>query len=234
MSLNLAEVEDLEDVFGGYIDNYILVDHRAQFELMTFKTSYASIETDGKFKTSIDADSKLLLISNLTNAEYIIYLDENDKVILYIYSRIPEIKLKEIKDGAHRLWNHLIELNKQQTDEEEEQKASTAKSDTSTAMISAEQLTHDEAIKKMLLYNEGLVDLNNMHCNVCDHNEFFDFVLCDDMKTIEAQCAHCYTIYRLIPSKYYVVHSRTIFVDNEKNKVNPELMRKQNGGSSND
>ena len=210
------------------VDQIYILKHRAEFELMTFKTSYASIETDGTYSSRIDADSKLLLISNLKHAEYIAYLDENDKIILYMYRQISQIKEKEIDDGIKRLWMHVANLIQQSDEPEliEEPKAS-------PALISTDQLTHDEAVRKMLLYNEGLVDLNSMHCDVCDSDEFFDFVLCDDKKTIEAQCANCYAIYRLVPSKYYMIHSRTIFINNEKAKINPDLLQKMEGSEDN-
>lgn len=226
MTLSITD-KPVPERLTASVDHIYVLNHRAEFEMLSIKTSYASVETDGTYTSQIDADSRLMLITNISRAEYFAYLDENDKIVLYMYSQISPIKEKEIDDGIKRLWSHVANLI-QQSDEEvviEEPKPE--------ATITSEQLTHDEAVKKMLLYNEGLVDLNHMHCDVCGSDNFFEFVTCDDGKTIEAQCSKCYAIYRLIPSKYYMIHSRTIFMDNSKNQIDPTLLQNQKGKTEN-
>ena len=211
--MNITDI-DFNGVFGSVVNTYFIVDHRAEFELMVYKTSFSGVETDGQYSTKIDASSRLLVVTNLIHADYIAYLDEDDKIVLYIYKQIPEIKLSEVLNGINKLWAHLKKL-----EGSENKEVTSAESNAVT-----EQLAYDEAVKKTLLRDEGLVDLNHMQCDICGSDRFNDFVVCNDGKTIEAQCANCYTIYRMVPSKYYMVHSRTTFNDNTKNQIDPNLL----------
>ena len=225
--MSLSITDQIPDRLSAVVDHIYVLNHRAEFEMLTIKTSYASVETDGTYNSQIDADSRLMIITNINRAEYFAYLDENDKIVLYMYNQISPVKEKEIDDGIRRLWAHIINITQQPDDD------TVVNEPKPEATISSDQLTHNEAIRKMLLYNEGLVDLNHMHCDACGSDNFFEFVLCDDGRTIEAQCAKCYAIYRLVPSKYYMIHSRTIFMDNQKNQVDPALIQIKKGKMEN-
>lgn len=220
MSLNMTDI-DFATLFGQIVDSLVVMEHQAEFELMTYKTSYSNFETDGMYSTKVDAVSRLIIISELVHANYLAFLDEDDKIILYIYKQIPEIKLNDVSNAIKRLWDHLNALEKKFESAEEKEVEPT---------VSIDQLTYDDAIKRLLIYTEGLVDVNHMECDVCGSTDFHEFVLCDDNKTIETQCANCFTIYRLVPSKYYMVVSRTTFNDTEKNRINPELLQNHIGG----
>ena len=112
MTLSITE-NQIPERLTASVDHIYVLNHRAEFEMLSIKTSYASVETDGTYTSQIDADSRLMLITNISRAEYFAYLDENDKIVLYMYSQISPVKEKEIDDGITRLGSHIVNLSQQ-------------------------------------------------------------------------------------------------------------------------
>ena len=58
----------------------------------------------------------------------------------------------------------------------------------------------------------GLVDVNNMTCTECGSTDFSKFSVSASSNEIECTCKNCKTKFKLIPSKYYIIKSKTIFM----------------------
>ena len=210
MNISMNDI-DFDSLFGSITDSYYIVNHRAELENTTYITSYDFVATNGTYTKSIDDKTGLLTIKNLINADYIAYIDINEKIILSIYKRISEQVLKEVTDGIKLLWEHISLIN--QLIEEKEAKA-------------PQDMPTDEtaSLKQLLMKEEGIVDINDLRCSICDSTEFKPLILCDDGTTIEAQCENCYTIFRFIPSRYYTLHSYSVFPNTTKSRINKELI----------
>ena len=64
------------------------------------------------------------------------------------------------------------------------------------------------------LPDDGLIDVNNMTCTECGSVEFSNFSI-STAGEIECTCKKCRTKFKLIPSKYYIIKSKTIIMNTE-------------------
>ena len=192
--------------------NYMIVEHKSELEKHTYDISYSEVLSDGKVHISRD-DQKNCLIARVTNASYIAYIDISSprEVHLIAYINILDSAIHHIRNQVNTLINYLNSKEEKEQPESEEK--------VEEPMVDITQLPQSEAVRRFLIHEEGLMDINNMVCDICGSTEFKDPEMCNDYKTIECQCKKCYTIYRLIPSKYYMVHSRTVFLNTEKNRI---------------
>ena len=138
-------------------DEYFILQHKSNLEQSSHTAYSTAIYTDGKYKTSVNSSTGFIEIYNITDANYLIFLDQQQKVVLYIYENVPDILIKNISDELREARDEII--------------------------------------------------INN------------------DNKTIEYQCKNCNTIYRLAPSKYYRLLSKTKFSNNIKSKLNIKYIK---------
>ena len=211
MNASMSDL-DFDVLFGQTTDSYYIANHKFEFEAVEYITSYDMIITNGTYNKEIDQKTGYLTIKNLRDADYIIYLDTEGKIVLSIYKHIPENLIKNVQDGIKLLWKHIDEH--QILEDIKETVESKIK----------DNKTPEENTSGAITLEDGLVDLNELHCTICGSTEFNDLVLCDDNRTIEAQCKHCYTIFRMIPSRYYVLHSYSVFPDTMKNRIIKDLI----------
>lgn len=203
-----------------YADTYTIADHKSELESAVHISISSSVYTDGQYTFHIDPVTGLIHINEVKFASYIAYIDRYNKVYIHIYRGIPEEKFKIITDSLISLHD---QINKEKTLIREN-------NEKELVDISPDDIANiDEATLQILLHVNGLMDLNNLHCDECGSTIFKDPVLCDDNKTIECQCSKCYTIYRLIPSRYYTIHSKTVFPDishiDIKHKIKPNKLK---------
>ena len=208
MSNNLASILQLAD-------NYTIVDHKVEIDEAEHISVSSSIYTDGDYKYHVDTETGFIRITELKLASYICYIDRQNKVYLCIYRNIHDNQVKIITDS-------LISLH-EQLNQEKKRKESFKTDDHVIDNTNLPDL--DEATVQLLLYTNGLVDINNMKCDECGSTEFKDPILCNDDVTIEFQCNKCNTIFRVIPSRFYMLHSKTVFTDTESMGIKVKLKR---------
>lgn len=195
---------------------YSIAEYRTEIENHEHIASSTEIYTDGEYSKHIDPETGYVHIENLRNVTYIMYLDANSMIYLHAYKFISEHNLKVISDGIKSLKKSI-----QSEDDISEFKYLL------TTPIDKNTVTDvDDVYFEVLLRGQGIVNINNMVCDVCGGVKFKDPILCSDMKTFEYQCSNCYTIYRLAPSKYYMITSRTVFNDVSNIKVNAKFSQR--------
>ena len=210
MNISMNDI-DFDGLFGAITDSYYIANHKVELENVIYVTKYDFVATNGTYTKSIDDRTGLLSIKNLVNADYIAYIDINGKIILSIYKHISEQILKDVTDGIKRLWSHIEQVSQLLEEKETKQSPNTPTSDTTS-------------LKQILMKEEGIVDINDLRCSICDSTEFKPLILCDDNTTIEAQCQNCFTIFRFIPSRYYTLHSYSVFPNTMKSRISKDLI----------
>ena len=195
--------------------HYSIAEYRREIESHKHIASSTEIYTDGDYSKRVDPETGYVHIENLHNVSYIMYLDANGTIYLHAYKHISEHNLKIITDGIKSL-KKSIQTNEEITD---------FKHLLSTPIEKNNITDMDDVYFEVLLRSQGIVNINNMVCDTCGGDDFKDPVLCDDMKTFECQCNNCDTIFRLAPSKYYMITSKTVFNDVSNIKVNPKFSK---------
>lgn len=211
-------------------DQHYILQHKSHLSQSIHIAYSAAIYTDGKYKTSIDSNTGLIEIHDISEANYLIYLDQHQKVILYIYENIPEILIKNVSDELMEARDEIIVVEKSDNTES-----------SNFTIVSGNEYNNGEwnddelnkirtsaSLQQIFLKENGLMNLNEMVCDECGSIDFNTPVMCNDNTTIEYQCKKCYTIYRLAPSKYYRLLSKTKFNDNTKSKLNIKYVKSDN------
>lgn len=62
---------------------------------------------------------------------------------------------------------------------------------------------------------DGLININDMTCTECGLKDFSKFSVNSSTIEIECVCKNCKTKFKLVPSKYFVIKSKTILMDTE-------------------
>ena len=79
-------------------DESFVIQHKSNLEKSTHIAYSTAIYTDGKYKTSVDSSTGFIEIHNISDANYLIYLDQHQQVVIYIYENIPDILIKNVSD----------------------------------------------------------------------------------------------------------------------------------------
>ena len=205
-------------------DEYFILQHKSNLEQSSHTAYSTAIYTDGKYKTSVNSSTGFIEIYNITDANYLIFLDQQQKVVLYIYENVPDILIKNISDELREARDEII-INNDNNENiiEIEVPENTSKGEWEDTEL--EKIRTSNSLQQMFLKENGLMDLNDMICDECNSKEFNIPVMCNDNKTIEYQCKNCNTIYRLAPSKYYRLLSKTKFSNNIKSKLNIKYIK---------
>ena len=202
-------MSDLKDILE-LADLAFIIKHQAEINVVEHISYSTAIYSDGKFSTKINKDTGYIIIYDIINASYLVYLDKNQKVVLYIFEYISTALIKNVIDAITDA-KKQIQLVDSLSNTNIETNTSTNDLDS----INYHQFKTDNEIYRKILHNANLIDINNMVCDECNQSNFKTPVLCDDNRTIEFQCKNCYTIYRLKPSKFYVLDSKTVFINND-------------------
>lgn len=164
----------------SFSDQYYIAECKEELN-KKYVSSSEVIYTDGTNTRRIDEDG-YIHIENV-DAEYIIFIDRDDKVYLGIYKYIQDSKHKEIIDELK-----MIRL--------QNKNMSSAKN----------QSTNNIAL-------DDIIDINNMVCTECGSKDLSKFSTNTSTGEIECTCKVCKTKFKLVPSKYFVIKSKTIFMD---------------------
>lgn len=214
---DLSEVVSLAD--GSFIAK-----HQAEIGQADHISYSAAIYTDGTYTTKVDDNTGLIHIHNLNRASYLVYLDHEQKVMLYIYENILPTMIKTVIDSLKNVRKEIV--SKESDEDKESEDSISSKYLQNVDNITYGELKHDSYKRHLVLNFEGLVDINEMICDTCGGTDFNPPTLCDDGHTIEMQCSDCYTIFRLVPSRFYAIDSRTLFVRNDIMKANKNVLNK--------
>ena len=72
-----------------------------------------------------------------------------------------------------------------------------------------------------------------LECTECKSKEFSVYIENSDY-SIECTCDHCGTTFVLIPSKYYIIKSKTVPTNMRNNEILPYLIHRRSKEESND
>lgn len=182
---NMKELKEICEMF----DSYFIADKQNQLN-KKYIASSDIIFSDGKFNHHINTDG-YIVIDNIEDANYIIFLDQSGDAYIAIYQYTPAHKFKDITDK-----------NKQLRD---------------STGIKKHSIIADTIVPDVDL-SEKLVDINEFCCPGCGGKMKFLKVKSSN-ETIVAYCESCKTEYVLIPSKYYVIKAKKQFYNstNERN-----------------
>lgn len=197
-------------------DSYYIAELKGELNQDYFSSSDL-IYSDGTFDHHINKDG-YIKITNLQGANYILFMDQSGNIFLSIYKYTSEPKYKEIIDNM----NHI-----------RDQTGMYKHSESIFNNIAAPKINipkdkvevpreEDEVLK---LANDELVNINNLSCSVCGSTNFVEPFELDHEGTIRCQCNQCRTIYELMPSKYYLVKSKTIFNAIQDNTITKRLTK---------
>lgn len=175
-------LEDLCDLF----DASYVADKQNQLD-KTYLASSEFIFSDGHYSHHVNSDG-YISISNLTGANYIMFLDVNGDIFLAIYKYIPQSKYQDIVENVTSIRN-ATGMKKH--------------SIVKAADPVNTNIDHTEVVK-----NDLLVDINNFRCPECK-GEMFIKRLNKNPEDLNAKCVKCHTEYILTPSRYYVIKSKT-------------------------
>ena len=185
-------------------DVYFIAKHKIEL-VQDYITISDIIFSDGTFSHHILPDG-YIEITDLKNANFIVFADKNQEIFLGIYINILESKFKIIVDAIQSIKNQL-NLVKNTTNTTEE---------TESNIETQEEISQEEVIIRDVDTNQKdettLLDIVDFACLDCGSTEMtpFKYNLMGDITT---QCKHCKTIFTLTPSRYYVLKSRTSLAD---------------------
>ena len=180
------------------VDSYYIVD-KAEKLNSTYLASSTQIYSDGDFNQHVGSDGNVH-ISNVINANYIMFLDQNKNIYIAIYRYIYDSKFKEIIDN-------LINLRKITGSPKHAKKleeSSNMQEDTNTDS------------------EKNIVNLNEFVCEKCNSDVVWNKPY-KDSDTIIAFCKLCGMEYAFIPSKYYVLKAKKKIYKPNNSFVNIKL-----------
>ena len=182
--MNLADICTIAD-------SYYIAENKLELN-QEYLSSSELIHSDGTFSHHINKDG-YIVIYDIVDANYIVFIDQSGDLFLGIYRYIQDIKFKEIIDNMNVIRNqtgmHKHNASVEVTDIEPNREC-------------------DPVLKDAA---DDLVNINNMICTECGSKDFVEPFAYDSDKNITCQCKTCSTIYKLSPSKYYAIKSKTIF-----------------------
>lgn len=160
---------------------YEIVDTKSQLDKDYY--SYSNIiYSDGHVKSHINSEG-YIHITNVENADYIMFIGIDYSIYLGIYHRTPDTKYKEIIDNLNKL-----------------------------KKISSEILESKVDNDKDTLQNTDLVDINTFTCIQCGSNKPMKFTRNrnNNPDALHCKCDNCKSEYTLVPSKFYRISSKKI------------------------
>lgn len=164
-------------------DTYYIAENKLELN-QEYLSSSELIYTDGNYNSHINKDG-YIKIFDVYDANYLVFIDESGNLFLAVYKFIADIKFKDIINAINDI--------REQTGMHKHDKSANKKEDEVSESI------------------DELVDINNMTCDVCGSEDFVEPFKYDKDRNITCQCKGCNTIYKLSPSKYYAIKSKTIF-----------------------
>lgn len=207
-------------------DIYYIADH--QIELNQRYVSLSDrIYTDGKASHHVDKEG-YIIIESIIDANYLVFIDKNGDVCLWVYKYIPDTMYKTIIDhlnllrtqtgiGKHAVISHDDENNDPMKSSSEGIPA--AYPNKQYKQNKDYKRENDEYLKQA---PAEIVDVNNFICTECGELIDRNVSLNSDLSII-CTCNNCGTRFTLVPSKYYIIKSKVINNNLDSNGI-PEYM----------
>lgn len=185
-------------------DSYDVVEKSSQ----VYGPMYASSEhifTDGNYHSHIDKNG-YIEIYEISDANYIMFLDQTGAIYIKVYKYTPETTYKEIINNLNML--RKLTGIKSKVDEDP---------DDSTEDDNIQE-DDKEDIKIPDSLRSKYVDINTFVCPECDGK--MRYAKINGTDAILARCAKCSTEYTLMPSKYYVIRAKKITYKSQAGRRN--------------
>lgn len=153
---------------------------------------------DGTYDHRLNSEGDII-ISNVKNANYIAYLDHENRSRLDVYKYVPNHMYKDIMELADKLDAEANKTNPNNIGQSYESNQ--------IAMVSP---------------SDKLIDINEPICPVC--GEPIKLTVISAAEVIMGLCEECMVEYSLVPSKYYVIKTKKQFYssDNERKLIIPK------------
>jgi len=196
-------------------DTYYVAQHKSELN-RRYVVSSELLFSDGTYDHHIDKEG-YISVNNVENANYFIYIDPTGNLCLWIYELTPETLFKEIINAMNKIrqqtgmHKHSVEYNKNKKD------------------------TIPEELDKMsddLIKNAPaeIININTFECTECNSN---DFIKTRSGNVIILNCKKCRTKFKLIPSKYYIIKSKTLYTDLTNNGIRDYIEEVENDENQN-
>ena len=198
--MNLSEVIDLTDA-------YYIAEHKAELN-MKYKSVSNIIFTDGSYKHHVDKHA-FIIIENLIDANYIVLVDDHDRVFLGVYKHCSQALYRDIVDSIYDIREQLG-INKKDTEQQEEKLKDPSISEEDTPLIDVKHHKHEGLDNP----DDGLISLSDLKCDHCGSTEFDEGTIATDVFALRYKCKQCGTVFTLVPVKYSI-YSKTIIVNKE-------------------
>ena len=205
------------------------------------------IFSDGTTKHHVNNDG-YISIYNVEDANYLLYLDQDGNIFLWVYELILEVKYKEIIDRINKIrdtmgmYKHTVKAREKSNIVKQTIPSSVQKDEVlnnnEEEIIKEDNKQEEDIINnkkhKTIHYNREedkyigsapaeIVDLNNLECTECQSKSFSSIIANEDY-SLECTCDNCGTKFVFIPSKYYIIKSKTIVTNTENNAISEYLI----------
>jgi len=174
-------------------DAHFIADKQEQLD-DEYITSSMNIYTDGTYDYEINEKNGLIMLTNVHNANYLIFVTELGHLFLAIYKYTPESEFTNITTD-------LTKLKRQISNEPQ-----------NTLDDNNIKLDIGDIISK----DDQLININNFKCLDCNNKLIFNKPS-NNTDTIIAYCNNCAVEYALIPSKFYIIKAKKEIYVNSKN-----------------
>ena len=200
-------------------DTYYIAKHKSELN-RKYLSSSELIFSDGDFDHHIDKDG-YIVVPSLSAANYFMYIDQSGNLCLWIYELTPETMYKEIVSNMNKV--------REQTRMHRHTTKPHNKDGTTYDSSSSNDLdrSKDEIIKSA---PAEIVNINKFLCTMCSSSEF---VKTKTGSNIILVCKKCKTKFKLIPSKYYIIKSITMYNDLTANGINDYIEEVENDEDQN-
>lgn len=232
-------------------DAYYIAKHKYEINQDHIASS-TLIYSDGTCKHHVNNDG-YIHITSVEGATYLIYLDQEGNVFLWIYELTPELKYKEIIDSMNKLrqitgmQKHSIEvkskINNKKDSKTEEFKDKKEEIKTDNVDKEKPEQFIIEPVRPRLFKREDdkyisaapaeIVDVNNLVCTECKSTEFSSYIENNDY-SIECTCDKCGTSFIFVPSKYYILKQKIVPTDMSSNEILPYLIHRRSKEQNDD
>ena len=186
-------------------DTYYIAKKKSELN-RKYVSSSEFLFSDGDFTHHIDKEG-YIVIPSLDNANYFMYIDQTGNLCLWIYELTPETVYKEIISAMNKV-REQTRMHPHSTKYHEKDKT------VDNSKNKELDKSRDELIKNA---PAEVVNINNFMCSMCSSSEFMKTKTASNIVLV---CKKCKTKYKMIPSKYYVIKSVTMYNDLTANGIN--------------
>lgn len=202
-------------------DTYYIAATRAKISESEYLSQSELIYSDADFKHHIRSDGYIKITNINLKVNYIVFLDSNGNIFLAIYKFIPEEKYKEVCDAICSLRKQLgvyAHNPEPLPDAETVSTTQEIKGNNVSSVLSKEEDGMERADESLTISLNGIYDMNNFSCPDC-HSQDVDDVKISGWEVIK-QCNSCGTQFNMVPSRFYIIKSRTVFTGSNVNALN--------------